>query len=1186
MLGSQSFLAADNIQRGKRSYPRGYAGPKDSTAPSGKQHAPFDTMDRSRVISITRGSARTRTLHQQPRKYLHTTRSSRVFTSPKGGLGQRVSISDMELLIAELRQKTLVKGSISQLYAIYTRITNAGALSHLQSDDVNALFQHMSRSLQSEEAMEFMLQIAADVNSTGKQLPQLSYEILLNQAIDHMPTDQIKTTFWQIQGRRRFITELLQLCDSNVEMKRLLGLYRTLITATYDLDGFSTYYQERKGQTVELARLILQWVQTEGTRVNSKVVEGLFVFLLDRSVLDEVFAAMVRLSKEEGVQFGHIFYTTAIHRFGRAKKFDYMDMTLDLMRRQGLKPLEDTYSAIIDAHSKAGNLREAQRAYQDILAAGLVPTEKTFGPMVEAVGKMGDFEMTKQLVDHMNASGVASNKYTFNALLQSLSENPDRSAELFQEMSKQVQPSTVNYNMLIRSYQQHGDLDGAYNVFRTMIANNVRPDRYTFSSILNLFATRGDADGAEVFWNEMVNVHHVTPNAYAYGSMVHAYCTAEDMIGAQSVYRQMIKAGIMPNQVVFGTLLSAYARSGDLTQMLSIYDAMRAEGLLPNSYIYSNLLYGLVNDGDMAAAKRLFENMEEDGFGDNVLAQTILMKGYLDQGRVKESQEVYMNMVNSGLIPNFETYAVMLHSHVRRGDKKKGRALLNQIMKFQEFAVKENDASSKPDPVDVEDSVLHRAHVGHLSTMGTERKPLKAGSRPNALYAFVPLLDSYAKEGNIMAAKAMFQEIRDRGLEPNTITYTTLMDGYRRAGDVDSVLNIWTELFERHLAQWKEAKKELGSKTLPTKNAMEWVQDRVSTRASKLRQLMQHPISITMDALGYSGQIAKVQSIWKGLEDIGFEFDSANWNDYVIALARNGHIIEACTIFQEKLLPGLKSTQEEESSNNDFSSFKRSPTLHRRQLGPVQGDLERFSDSDNMSTTARVYDSPKSLLYPRPRTMAALADSLEDLLKFKGLELDLQKVDGDLTDPHYDGGAEDPQADSKRAEKRARRRIEVEKLLMPYPRPFENLEEQHRKFIWTTIRFQFPRVLEALKDGMLVAAESVTHLNKHGSTLPIWSASVSAVSDEDATPAVTPASTSSSSSSSKTTPMTTSDTTTTVVSSNAATPEFTGFRPWRNLKAVMKDMERRQFMEERSVTIREREERFDLLRNRKPKPYN
>ncbi|KAG0287904.1 hypothetical protein BGZ96_008225 [Linnemannia gamsii] len=1183
MLGSQPCIVVDSIHRGKRTSARAHLHPDISLSGSAQRLSAQESIIIPLSVPGVSGSqARTSTRsipscsvwncrststnHIASRRYLHSTRSRRSFAPQEGRPASGLSYEERRATMAELREKMLLKSSVPVLWAVYTKIVKSQLLPQVQSDDIIALFQVLAQSHQSEEAMEMMLQVALDVNEIGKQLPQEPFEILMRQSTDHMPADQIKAATWQIQGRRRFFSELVQLCDTNAEMRRVLGLYSQLVKSSFDVDGYSNYFQGRTSRARKLAADVLKWIESEGTARNRQVTEYLLVFLLDRSRLHQVFGALGSLSKD-GLVFSHGFYTTAIHRFGREQKFDYMDYTLDLMKKQGLKPLEDTYSAIIDAHSKAGNLREAQQIYQEVLAAGLVPTNKTLGPMLEAVGAMGDYDMTRQLVGQMNSSGVSSNEYTFSALLQSVSLDTAKTVQLFNELSKQMNPNTVNYNILIRAFQRQSDLDGAFRVFRSMVVDGVQPDKYTFSSILSLFAVRGDTDGAEAFWNEMVGVHGIKPNAFAYGSMMHVYCTAGDMLGAQTVYREMIQSSIMPNEVIFGTLLNAYARHGDLTQMLSIYDAMRSEDLKPNSYIYSNLLFGLVKDGDMPAAQRLYDTMEEDGFDHNVLAQTILMKGYLDHGGFQESQAIYKNMIRSGLIPNFMTYAALLQAHAKRGEIREGRDFLNKILKSRGLVVvgEEEDESmeteelkqlginkshdrastSSPDSFD-RTFVSDQVQEGHLSTIGTERKPLKPSARSNPLMTFTPLLDAYAKEGNFVATKAMFDEIKARGLEPNTVTFTILMDSYRLAGDVENVLSIWNELFNRFLDKWRSVQGHPYQAGPSKAVSFEWINDRLSTKASKLQGILQQPVSIVLDSLSYSGRIQEAKAIWRQLEEVGFQFDSSNWNDYCIALARNGLLLDSLEIVQDKLLPGYITPRSRQAGANSSptkvldafsleSQTKESPAGAMPEVSgssvSKRGALLESTSTSDQSTTPKL---GTTLLYPRPRTFAALADN----------PLGARVSDTNISPAESKSRATDASTDSQHTD--VRRKL-IEAKLQPYPQPFEGLEEHHRQILWDMVQKDYPRVLEALAEGMLVVT------GPQAITRSSFATSVGSGFSKD----------------------TLADPAQSAVGTAKVEAKFAGFRPWRRLKFVMKDMERQKF-------IQEREEYYDLLRKRKP----
>ncbi|KAF9584796.1 hypothetical protein BGW38_005152, partial [Lunasporangiospora selenospora] len=1210
ILGSPPCIMVDNIQRGKKSSFMATS----SRSCNGTLSMPAQRCLSSESIQVPRnqtlvtspsGLARrpgSRTLRDlgylRNRRNVHTTAPKRTFYAKDGALGSELSLGEKRSIVADLRQKTLLRSDVHRLVGAYNRVVSAEALNLLQSGDVIVLFQVLSASHQTEAAHEMMLQMAIDINEIGKQLPQDAFEILAYHAFDELPVEQIKALMWQIQGRRRFIAENIQLCSSNMEMKRLTDLYIQLTNSKLDVDGYSTYFQSRKEKAEGLAKVMIPWIGDEARGgLSPKLVESLLVFLLDRGLSEAVFLSMAQLLRE-GFQFSHKYYTTAIHRFGCDGQFEYMNTTLDRMRRQGLEPLEDTYSAIIDAHSKAGNLREAQQAYQEILSEGLLPIEQTFGPMLEAVGKMGDFQMTRQLVDQMNASGIRSNEYTLSALLQSLSNDPERSAALMDELSQQIEPNTVNYNILIRTFQRQGDLDGAFKVFRSMSEKKVQPDQYTFSSILSLFAARGDGEGAEAFWKEMVSVHKVVPNVHVYSTMIHVYCTMEDMLSAQAVYREMIQVGIMPNEITFGTLLSAYARRGDLTQMLSIYDSMRAEGLRPNSYIYANLLFGLVKDGDMQAARRLYANMEEDGFGNNVLAQTILMKGYVDQGNLKESLGVYRSMLRSGLVPNFMTYAILMQAYMRRGEKNKGRAVLDKIMSSRGLVLVEGDDSpfiggdrdgEEPDQdhskgleVDSEAaSVMAQAKDGSVSRIGTERKPLKLASRPMPLMLYTPLLDAYAKEGNVLAAQEIFEEMKDRGLEPNTVTYTILMDGFRRAGDVDNVLVIWNQLFGRFKAHWKTELGRQESMRPSKKRVMEWVQDRLSTKAAKLQRLLQRPVSISLDSLCYSGRIQEAKVIWDELEKLGFVFDSSNWNDYCIALARNGLVLEACQVMQERLLQsdmddlvGLDDrTMERADAEESFAPVRKSGRGSYKGRGRYEDmPLESVLPQDKAAKR------PANLFYPRPRTFAALADTLEQLLMKDNdrrgghiRDYILDPIVNDDPYPESSATSVDNEAttESLRLRRLGRQKKLIETKLGSYPNPFKSLDSHHRNILWSLVRTKYPKVLEALNDGMLVAASSQYAGNRYGGSITPTDASTDAwgISDEyglaDQNPSPDTLQHSSKPSKHHHHQQQQQQYSDSRESFEQHPKRFEGFRQWRLLRTVMKDMERRQYLEKR-----------------------
>ncbi|KAF9974417.1 hypothetical protein BGZ73_002185 [Actinomortierella ambigua] len=1120
---------------------------------------------------------RSHSSHPASIRQMHSTPRARRSSGFHQASDKPVTVEEKRQAVSYLRQKIFHRASTLELWDAYRRIVPLQAMHLLKSEDIVSMFDLLTLSPRVEESTEMMIQVALDVGQHQQYLPPQAQDMLLRQMVDHLPAEQVKASVAQMMavvGRSgRFANEAIMACETTDEMTRVLELVRRLVKQQHQVDSASTFYRDRKDLAEDLGRLLSGWLKSECLEeqhthhhrqpLNTRIQEYVLTFMLDRGLYDEAYGSMVLLATKLGTQFSVGMYTTAIHRFGLAERFDYMDILLERMKRQGIEPTISHYSALIDVYSKSGNLREAQKAYQEILAAGLTPTAATFGPMLEAVGRMGDFEMTRQLAEQMNASGVPSNAYTLNAMLQATATDPEWSLEVFEQMTRDggIDPSVANYNMLLRAFRLHGDLDGAFRVFRWWQSRDVRvrPNERTFSTLLSLFADRGEVEGGEALWDEMVHDHGVQPNVYAYASMIHLYCTAEDMTAAHGVYREMIQVGIKPNLVIFGTLLNAYARYGDLTQMLSIYDVMRSEGLKPNSFVYTNLLLGLVQDGDLTAARRLYANMEEDGFGQNVLAQTIMMRGYLQQGKREEALKLYHHMVRSGQVPNFLTYATLIQADVKRKDTKAARRLIDRLVHARELVELGDEHQALAEAMDnlavtgdgedddeyahagrlgsggdhkvfggastststaaaassrgglhahqhdryeeegevgeeaeeeeddgLDDRVLGRAAQGQLTQTGTEGQPLKAYFKPSMLALYPPLLDAYAKEGNVLASEELFREMKALNLQPNTIMYTMLMDSYRRAGMVDNVVQIWEQLSEQYTSQLRSPHGRQHNRSLVGGEKA----DLQSTKPYRLRRLMQHPISIVVDSLSYSGRIHEATKIWRHLRAEGAELDSTNWNDYCIALARNGRLLQACHVMKHELLRGHMGIQAVDMTMASSDSQRST-----RVAFGLEEDEEK-EERDNMrsrrrpaaargagqSAVAKGSDMPETLNFPRPRTFAALADALDQLLEgmvdyntstisYIKEALRQSRVSASSTSSAAAAAESSGSTPTETADTETSQALEtmLDKKLGTYPRPFEELDLGQRNMLWEAVRTQYPEVLRAVCEGSLVS---------------------------------------------------------------------------------------------------------------------
>jgi pentatricopeptide repeat domain-containing protein 1 len=83
----------------------------------------------------------------------------------------------------------------------------------------------------------------------------------------------------------------------------------------------------------------------------------------------------------------------------------------------GLQPISTTYTALISAYGKAGQLDKALDTFQTMLQRGCERSVITYSALISACEKAGRWELALQLFEQMQREGCAPNTVTYNSLI-------------------------------------------------------------------------------------------------------------------------------------------------------------------------------------------------------------------------------------------------------------------------------------------------------------------------------------------------------------------------------------------------------------------------------------------------------------------------------------------------------------------------------------------------------------------------------------------------------------------------------------------------------------------------------------------------------------------------------------------------------------------------------------------------
>jgi pentatricopeptide repeat protein len=82
-----------------------------------------------------------------------------------------------------------------------------------------------------------------------------------------------------------------------------------------------------------------------------------------------------------------------------------------------LQPIATTYTALISAYGKAGQLDKALDTFQAMIYHGCERSVITYSSLISACEKAGKWELALQLFEQMQREGCAPNTVTYNSLI-------------------------------------------------------------------------------------------------------------------------------------------------------------------------------------------------------------------------------------------------------------------------------------------------------------------------------------------------------------------------------------------------------------------------------------------------------------------------------------------------------------------------------------------------------------------------------------------------------------------------------------------------------------------------------------------------------------------------------------------------------------------------------------------------
>ncbi|XP_057972325.1 pentatricopeptide repeat-containing protein At1g08070, chloroplastic-like [Malania oleifera] len=354
---------------------------------------------------------------------------------------------------------------------------------------------------------------------------------------------------------------------------------------------------------------------------------------------------------------------------------------------------------------------------------------------------------------------------------------------------QQQNPSVPLYNSLIRGFSLSKTPLEALILYKKMLHGGFRPNHFTFPFLIKACTVSSITRYGILIHTDVIK-SGLESDSYVRSSLIHLYASGKDLHSA----KQLFDTSAHGDLVSSNSMIDGYVKSGDMELAQSVFDRMMTRDVISWNTMING--YGIL--GKIEEAKKLFEEMPEK----NIVSWNSMLAGYVKCGSVKDAFKLFRDMPRRDVV----SWNTMLACYAQCGKSNEALDLFDEM----------RAAGIMPTEATVVSLLSACAHLGALSQglrvhayinerkievnsiVGTALVDMycKCGSISRATKAFNSMqckdvlawntiISGMAMHGHVKEAQQLFNEMQEKGVAPNDITFVAMLGAFSHAGMVE-----------------------------------------------------------------------------------------------------------------------------------------------------------------------------------------------------------------------------------------------------------------------------------------------------------------------------------------------------------------------------------------------------------------
>ena len=219
----------------------------------------------------------------------------------------------------------------------------------------------------------------------------------------------------------------------------------------------------------------------------------------------------------------------------------------------------------------------------------------------------------------------------------------------------------VSYNTVIAALDNAGRSDEAFEVFNAMKQAGIKPDKFTFTSLIK--SCELPIDMQELLYD--MKDKGVKPDIVTYNTMIRTLCDRLQWYEAKEMITDMESSGVDPNSMTYGFLMTGLVKAGKYTACLSLFESACADyrtlPLTENLHLYTTAISAAASLQNYEKAFDLVDRMKVAGVRPNIKTMSALMGACLSSDMTSLAVEVYKKIEEPDAIAMCKGLQAMCH---------------------------------------------------------------------------------------------------------------------------------------------------------------------------------------------------------------------------------------------------------------------------------------------------------------------------------------------------------------------------------------------------------------------------------------------------------------------------------------------------------------------------------------------